>query len=718
MAESSGWKAIDLQRLLFGIVGGVVAIVILLFFALAWGGAEQLVEPEVERQLSERANSVAAVTDGAVQNAVKDLEMLVISPAIIDAAMRGAAQARQLGLERVSIGEAERRMGGTRSLQVDAEVDRQLAGVVDRSLFAEVFVTDRNGFVVAGSNLTSDFVQSDEPWWQEAFSGLAHVSTAEIDESTDVLSVTIAWPVTGPGGSIVGVVKGVLDLGRLRPALAAMAQGWGYVQVVDERGLLIIDPHPDHLLERSTDAAMLAGAAGMVRSVSPDGIRVVGMASSAFNDRWTVIYWVAEDQAFELLAAARRAIIYFGFIALFTALAGVLLAGFWIRRQIAQPVSWVAATAHKVGAGDLRVRVPEFGRGEVRRLCMAVQGMIDRLAELVGSLHEASYHTRSRSEEIATAVEQLSAGAQEMTSTLTRLTGEASDHSDTIQQINAQMEALGDAARDLAQGAGTATERSRELQGVARRGQERLREGHAQVEQMAERSDLATSQLLEFVDASRQFGDFVDLIKQFARRTNLLALNAAIEAARAGAEARGFGVLADEIRKLANQAGDAADRAQETTDAVLGRMESTRQALQETRETTRTIGGVVESMEEGFDAVTQAMSEAERWADRVAAISAEVEGSVGATAERLGSVASGYTDFAAAMEELAAGMEEQNASTEEIAAAVAALNTSAEELAALASVFSVEGHAAPDVQKTETQQEEAKRRESVPAAVA
>jgi len=82
--------------------------------------------------------------------------------------------------------------------------------------------------------------------------------------------------------------------------------------------------------------------------------------------------------------------------------------------------------------------------------------------------------------------------------------------------------------------------------------------------------------------------------------------------------------------------------------------------------------------------VTHAMSEAESWADRVAEVSADVDASVRSTAERLNAVASGYTDFAAAMEELAAGMEEQNASTEEIAAAVNALNTSAWELAGLA----------------------------------
>ena len=717
MPETTGWKAVDLQRLLSLIVGGVLLVAILIFFALAWEGAQQLTEPEVERQLRERASAVSAVTDATLQGAVSDLELLVISPAVIDAAVRGAARARQSGLDRLSLGEAERRMAETRSLEVDAEVDRHLAGAVERSLFAELFVTDRNGYVVAGSGPTSDFVQSDEAWWQEAFSGLAHVSGVELDESTGTVSVSIAWPVVGGGGAVVGVAKGILDLGRLRPSLNQLAQGWGYVQVVDEGARLISDPDEDNLLEPHPDPAALAGT-GVLRSRSSDGEPTVGIARPAFGNRWQVIYWVPERQAFAMLRSARRAILIGGSLALLAALAAIIVTGYWIRRQIGEPVSQVVSAADRVGAGDLRVRISEMGRGEVRKLCAAVQQMIDRLSELVVSLHEASGHTRTRSEEIASAVEQLSAGAEEMTSTLARLTGEASEHSETIQEVNAQMEALGSAARDLAQGAEASTQRSRELLGVAQRNRERLREGHSQVEQMAERSDLATSRLLEFVEASRRFADFVDLIKQFARRTNLLALNAAIEAARAGAEARGFGVLADEIRKLANQAGDAANSAQEATDTVLGQLESTREALEETRETTHAIGAVVKSMEKGFDTVTEVMSETEGWADRVAAISSEVDASVGATASRLASVAAGFTDFAAAMEQLAAGMEEQNASTEEIAAAVNALNSSALELAGLAAVFTVEGQTSADAEEVRTQDEETTEPKDVPAAVA
>lgn len=707
MAVFANWKAGDLRRLLFAFVGGILVIVIFVFAALAWGSAEQLVEPTVERQLAERSGSAVSAIEGTIESAITEAKLLAMSPAVINAAVRGSGVARRRGLDRLSIGELEQRFSDTRSLQASPAADRYLGSVVGHSTFAELFVTDRDGLVVAGSGLTSDFVQRDEKWWMDAFAGRGAPPEAGIDESVGAIALSIAVPVQGDDGT-VGVLKAVIPLQQLQRSLADLAQGWGYVQLVDQRGLLISDPEEEHLLEPYPDpGALLEGR--LVRSWSPDGVAIAGMVRPALDGRWKVVYWVPEEQAYGLLYAARRAIGYFVGVALLTALIGVLIAGSWISREIGKPIKMVAEAANKVGDGDLRVSVEKVGKGEVVKLCVAVQHMIDRLRELVGLIREASYHTQSRSQEIAGAVEQLSSGAQEMTGTLSRLTVDASTQSDTIQEINRRMEAVAAAARDLANGAETATERSRQLRSIAEKSRERLREGHAQVGQMAERSDLATSRLLEFMNASRQFSEFVGLIKQFARRTNLLALNAAIEAARAGGEARGFAVLAEEIRKLANQAGEAADRAQETTEAVLGQIETARLAIEDTRETTHAIDSVVQSLDESFDRVTRAMGEAEGWGDRVAAVSADVDSSLRATAERLSSVVSGFTNFAAAMEELAAGMEEQNASTEEIAAAVNALNTSAWELASLADVFVVDEPVRRDVKegRDETTPEEA-----------
>ena len=688
MAESS-WTAVDLRRLLYAVVGGITVIVILAFAALAWSSAARLVEPTVERQLSERSAAAAASIESFLESASGEARLLAASPTIVSAALQGSRLARERGLSGLSSDELETRLDNGAAPYVSRDAERYLREVLPHTRFAALLVTDRYGLVVASSGAVSDPVRSDEDWWGAASTGNGGPWAVLQDPATGAATLPIAFRVQDGTGATAGVLSGTVDLRRLQAAVSGLAEGWGYLQLIDDAGLLISDPHEEHVLSRYPDPAALQ-AGRVIESVGPDGERVVGMVRRLLEGRWRAVYWVPEEQAHELLRAARGAIGIGLAIALITALVGIVIAGSWVSREIGRPVKMVAEAADRVGGGDLRISVGMVGKGEVVKLCEAVQRMIDRLRELVASLREASYYTQSRSQEIASAVAQLSAGTEEMTSTLARLTGEASHHADTIQEINARMSSLGAAARDLAQGAETATERSRELRGLAERSREQLRESRTRVGQMSERSALATSRLIDFMNASRQFGEFVDLIQQFARRTNLLALNAAIEAARAGAEARGFGVLAQEIRKLASQAGQAADRAEDTTKAVLGQLEGARLAVEETREATQVIGVVVESLDESFDQVAGATGETEGWADRVANVSAGVDSSVRSTAELLSAVAGGVSDFAAAMEELAAGMEEQNASTEEIAGAVNALNTSAWELAGIADVFVID----------------------------
>ncbi len=689
MAQSAEIKVIDLRRLLLA-VGGVALLVLTVGFATAaWQSAGRLAEPQIRRELTERTHAATRLVEGAVNNAHAQAEILAITPAIADAATRGGQRARQLGLDRLGIEELERRMVGSRSLQVSADTDRYLRELVEQSVFAEVFVTDRNGFVVASSGLTSDFVQRDEEWWQTAYTGAVHLSEIELDESTSSVAMSVSLPVPGRDGQPAGVMKAVFDMGQVSANLMNLTRAREYVQVIDARGLIIADTHTEDLLTAYPGSEGLTS--GRISSAtSEDGRPVVGMTSSALDGRWSVVFWVPREDAYGLLNAARRAIVIGTIIAVVIGLLGMISAGAWVFREVTLPVKSVASAADRVREGDLRIQISKVGSGEVARLCVAVQAMIDRLRDLVTSIREASFHTRSRSHEIASAVEQLSAGTEEMTSTLTHLTEGAANHSDKIQNISSQMSALGAVARKLAQGAEEATRRSRELRELSEANRTRLSDGRKQVEHMTERASLATSKLLDFMDASRQFGDFVDLIQQFARRTNLLALNAAIEAARAGGEARGFAVLADEIRKLATQAGEAADRAQYTTNEVLGQLEGAQAAISETQEATQAIGSVVDSMDEEFTHVARAMRESEEWANRVAEVSATVDTSVSMTAEDLGGVAEAFSDFAAAMQELAAGMQEQSASTEEIAAAVNALNIAAAELASYAERFTVD----------------------------
>ena len=400
MSVSSDWMVVDLRRLLFAFGGLGLLVVIVTFAALGWGAVARRVEPDIERQLAERSASAGFVIESMLQDAWTQARLLAVSPSVVAAAAQGARRAQQLGFDRLTPEQIELRIAANRSLRFRGDTDRFLRSVVDASVFGELFVTDRYGLVVATSAETSDFVQSEEEWWQAAFEGKDFLSEVERDESSGSIALSLSVPVRDASDQTVGVLKAVLDLRQIYPALERLSRGWGYVQVIDDRGLLLIDPHEKNLLTRVPNASSLTPG-GLSRAQGEDGRTVVGIVRPAQFGVWSVVFWVPEEDAFALLSAARRAIVVGVGIALLISLVGVLGMGTWVSRAITRPINLVSAAADRVGGGDLRISVERLGSGEVAKLCLAVQRMVDRLRELVTSIRASTYHTQSRSQEIA-----------------------------------------------------------------------------------------------------------------------------------------------------------------------------------------------------------------------------------------------------------------------------------------------------------------------------
>lgn len=688
-----GRQGLRLRLLLFG--GSIVVALMLLGVAASIRAVNQVLLPDLATRMSDAAARVAEVAEREVRGRQEQVAQLAVSPVLIEAAVAGAQRAAELGLLGLSVEEAEARAPAANSLEVDPAVSAYLRRVTSVSKFAEVFVTDLHGHTVAATRPREDFVQRDEGWWEVAVAGEPYLSDVEWDASAQALSLELAAPVRRrENAPVVGVVKAVFDLGTLWALLEAIRPGSeGYVQIVDARGRIIADPDPERVMEEFPELELLDTEMGQLiydYDVAPGGERRVGAVHRALGGRWAVLAWLPEAEAFGVLWRVRFAIFAAAGLALLGMLGAVVGAGFWVSRRVASPVRALTGTAQHVAAGDLTAEVePGLAAGEVAALAEALETMVHRLRWLVGSIVGSAGETERRAKEITAAVEELSAAAEDMMQTISRLTQEASGHSEALARVKTESEAMRALAGRLAQGSEHSSRRSAELRAMAERHRTEVEESRAVIRRMGGQAVEAASKLGEFVEASQEIGEFVEMIRGLARKTNLLALNAGIEAARAGGEARGFAVVADEVRALATQAGQAADRARTSTAALLERLEVARGAVEGMTGSTRDIDGVVASMGESFDRVVRGMGESEAWASEVASAGVDLDKSVAEIAPRLAELAAGIQDFAAAMEEMAAGMQEQTASTGEIASAVAQLNQAAAELGQLAAVFKV-----------------------------
>ncbi len=206
---------------------------------------------------------------------------------------------------------------------------------------------------------------------------------------------------------------------------------------------------------------------------------------------------------------------------------GLVLAG-WTVRSIARPIAALQSAFGKVGDGDLRCRAPVDGNNEFARLSGAFNQLMERMH---GAICEVSGVTN----EVASAATQIAASSDEMSAAIGSVAQQTSEAAGTAQNAGTLAAEGGQIVNDT-------VERMKAIDGA--------------VSQTAQ----SVSQLGKY---GEQIGQVIAVINDIADQTNLLALNAAIEAARAGEHGRGFAVVADEVRKLA-------DRTTKATDEIAG----------------------------------------------------------------------------------------------------------------------------------------------------
>jgi hypothetical protein len=158
----------SLQRAI--VVGAATAAVAVLGVGALVGmrTAANFLSERADSRLRDVARRGELVTEQALLERARQVELIGAAPTIVDAARAGTARAAQMGLVGRPIDEVERQMAATRSLAVSETAKRFLQRQLAPLGVAEMFVTDANGFNAVTTEMTSDFVQSDEAWWRDA----------------------------------------------------------------------------------------------------------------------------------------------------------------------------------------------------------------------------------------------------------------------------------------------------------------------------------------------------------------------------------------------------------------------------------------------------------------------------------------------------------------------------------------------------------------------
>ncbi|MDD2060276.1 methyl-accepting chemotaxis protein [Pseudomonas sp. GD03860] len=266
-----------------------------------------------------------------------------------------------------------------------------------------------------------------------------------------------------------------------------------------------------------------------------------------------------------------------------------VLAAVIITRQITRPLRETLAVVEKIAAGDLTHNLRVTRRDELGVLQQGIQRMGSTLRDLISGIRDGVTQIASAAEELSAVTEETSAGVNSQKVETDQVATAMHEMAATVQEVARNAEHASAAATDA--------------DSQARAGDQVVAEAISQIERLAEEVHRSTEAMGLLQQESQKIGSVMDVIKSVAEQTNLLALNAAIEAARAGEAGRGFAVVADEVRGLAQRTQKSTEEIEELvaglqsgTQQVANVMLGSRNLTDSSVELTRKAGASLESI--------------------------------------------------------------------------------------------------------------------------
>nr|WP_040263314.1 methyl-accepting chemotaxis protein [Pseudomonas massiliensis] len=488
------------------------------------------------------------------------------------------------------------------------------------------------GFVMQPpDDMPAGYDARTRPWYKGAQeAGKTMLTAPYTDAVTQSLIITIATPVKGPNGQVVGVAGGDLTLDTLVKTINGLDfQGNGYAFLVDGDGQILV--HPDKtLVNKTLKDAYPAATPRLNADISESEragraevltfARVEGLPSV----NWYIGLALDKEKAFATLSEFRTSAVVATLVAVVVI---IFLLGMLIT-VLMRPLNVMGRAMQDIaaGEGDLTRRLDVQNQDEFGHLGNAFNRFVQRIHD---SMREVSSSTVQLNE---VALRVVSASNSSMLN--------SDQQAQRTNSVAAAINQLGAAAQEIAHNAALASGHSSDASDLAGNGQAVVQQSIEAMNRLGAKISGACDKIEQLNLKTANIGQILEVITGISQQTNLLALNAAIEAARAGEAGRGFAVVADEVRNLAHR----------------------------TQESAQQVQGMIEELQVGAREAVAIMNESQRESDQSVIIANQA-------GERLASVTARIGEIDGMNQSVATATEEQTAVVDTINMDISEINT-------------------------------------------
>ncbi len=549
-------------------------------------------------------------------------------------------------------------------------------------LFVYVGLADGRMYLVPEEELPEGYDPTSRPWYKDAVAKPGQVIITEPyeDAITGQLIITIAKTVQTDEG-IVGVVALDFDCSKLANQLLQKGKELGYLnEVVSGNGTIILHSVKDYVGKSVKDTEFFkkwqtGPESGVFRYVFDNVPRITGY--KRLPNGW-IYATVAPEKV--LLSDVNRLTWMFAIIIALTIIISIVFALIISRRYIVKPLKELSGVAEKIAQGDLTVNFSVDTKDEIGKLGNVLSSMVTSLRGMAQRIQEESSTVKQEASQVAAVSEEVSATIEELTAQVDSVGSNVNNASAAIEQLTSGIEEVAASAQNVANASQKLSEEAQRVSTLANEGQKAILSIADVIIQTKEKANTTFETVEKLSDSAKNIGEIVDTINSIAEQTNLLALNAAIEAARAGEAGRGFAVVADEIRKLAEESKQATQNIANILKGILDESVKASEATKETVEIVNQAAGQSNLVKGQFDQILNSILKMSQMVENLAASAQEQSAAAEEMSSAMDSASRSMVEVVEQMNEVTMAVKQQADAISTVARAAEKLDDIAEKL--------------------------------------